>query len=79
MRIDSNDVHERNAHDPIVCIAFGSWIDFNLLHPLNALFSIEVTEGGMVTFDKQKQYAKVLDSILVIDGGIVMLESDEQL
>ena len=32
MTIDSNDVHERNAHDPIFCIAFGSWIDFNLSH-----------------------------------------------
>ena len=77
MWMDSNDVQSLNAQDPIDCNPFGSWMDFNVLHRENPFCPIEVTDGGMITRDKDKQPAKVAYSILVIDGGIVILESDE--
>ena len=77
--MDFNDVQSLNGQNPIDCNAFGSWMDFNFRHLENPFTPIEATDGGMVTRDKDEQPAKVSFAILVIDGGIVILESDEQL
>ena len=77
--MDSNDVQSLNAYCSIDCNAFVSRMDFNVLHRENPYCPIEVTDGGIVIWDKDEQPEKVDLPILVIDGGIVILESDEQL
>ena len=54
-------------------------MDFNVRHRENPCTPIEVTDGGIMTLHKDELPAKVPFAILVIDGGIVILESDEQL
>ena len=62
----------------LFCIVFGSWIDFNLLQAPNACLPIQVTDGGMVTFDNDEHFSNIYSSIVVIDGGIVIVVSDLQ-
>ena len=67
-----------NAIASIICNAFGSWIDFNVLHCKMVATLIEITDGGMMTLDTEEQSVKDHFSMRVINGGIVMLVSGVQ-
>lgn len=72
-----SDEHTAKAYSPIDFTDKGIEILFNLIHPLKAYFSIEVTSPVNETSVNDKQLLKVNDLITVTEGGMLICFSEE--